>query len=204
MHTKTLITLVLLSAALGAQAQSTPAKKELAARIVKLQQPGIEGLGRQLAEQPAAAMLERAGQVLPSRVAPDRQEAVGKEIQADVKKYVDEAVPVVRDRAVKLAPSVVGSMLEEKFTEDELRQIVAVMESAAWNKFQQMGPELQKPLVEKLLAETRPVIEPKVKALEQSIARRLGITEPAASAGSPPPAVNPSGPFKTTKPAGTK
>ena len=114
------------------------------------------------------------------RQPPDRQEAVGKEIQADVKKYVDEAVPVVRDRAVKLAPSVVGSMLEEKFTEDELRQIVAVMESAAWNKFQQMGPELQKPLVEKLLAETRPVIEPKVKALEQSIARRLGITEPAA------------------------
>ena len=150
-------------------------------------------------------MLERAGQVLPTRVAPDRQEAVGKEIQADVKKYVDEAVPIVRDRAVKLAPSTVGSVLEEKFTEDELRQIVAVMESAAWAKFQQLGPEMQKPLMEKLLAETRPVIEPKVKALEQSIARRLGITEPAAGAGSPPaPAVNPSGPFKTTKPAATK
>ena len=205
MQYKTLLSLVLLSAALGAQAQSTPAKKELAARIVKLQQPGIESLGRQLAEQPAAAMMDRAGQVLSTRVAPERQEAVGKEIQADVKKYVDEAVPIVRDRAVRLAPSTVGPTLEEKFTEEELRQIVAVMESPAWAKFQQMGPELQKPLMEKLLAETRPVIEPKVKALEQSIARRLGITEPAAGAGSPPaPAVNPSGPFKTTKPAATK
>lgn len=201
MHYKTLISLVVLSAAFGAQAQSTPAKKELAAKIVKLQQPGIESLGRQLAEQPAAAMLERAGQVLPTRVAPDRQEAVGKEIQADVKKYVDEAVPIVRDRAVKLAPSTVGVTLEEKFTEEELRQIVAVMESPAWAKFQQMGPEMQKPLIEKLLTETRPLIEPKVKALEQSIARRLGITEPAANA---PAAVNPSGPFKTTKPAATK
>jgi hypothetical protein len=204
MHHKTLITLVLLCAAFGAQAQSTPAKKELAARIVKLQQPGIEGLGRQLAEQPAAAMMERAGQVLPTRVAPDRQEAVGKEIQADVKKYVDEAVPIVRDRAVKLAPSTVGPTLEEKFTEEELRQIIAVMESPAWAKFQQMGPELQKPLMEKLLAETRPIIEPKVKALEQSIARRLGITEQGANAGGTPAAVNPAGPFKTTKPAATK
>ena len=109
MHTKTLISVVLLCAAFGAQAQSTPAKKELTAKIIKLQQPGIESMGRQLAEQPAAAMMERAGQVLQTRVAPDRQEAVAKEIQADVKKYVDEAVPIVRDRAVKLAPSTVGA-----------------------------------------------------------------------------------------------
>jgi len=66
---------------------------------------------------------------------------------------------------------------------------------------------LQKPLMEKLLAETRPIIEPKVKTLEQSIARRLGITEPAAGAGGAggaPAAVNPAGPFKSTKPAATK
>jgi hypothetical protein len=204
MHTKNLITLVLLCAAFGAQAQSTPAKKELTAKIIKLQQPGIEGMGRQLAEQPAAAMMERAGQVLPTRVAPDRQEAVAKEIQADVKKYVDEAVPIVRDRAVKLAPSTVGVVLEEKFTEEELRQVISVMENPAWLKFQQLGPEMQKPLMEKLVNETRPIIEPKVKVLEQSIAKRLGITEPAANAGTPPTAVNPAGPFKTTKPAATK
>ena len=204
MHTKTLISVVLLCAAFGAQAQSTPAKKELTAKIIKLQQPAIENNARQLAEQPAIGMMEQARMALPARVAPDRQEAVGKEIEADLKKYVDEAVPIVRDRAVKLAPSTIGSVLEEKFTEDELRQVISVMENPAWLKFQQLGPDMMKPLMEKLVTETRPVIEPKVKVMQQSIAKRLGITEPAASAGTPPTAVNPAGPFKTTKPAPTK
>lgn len=203
MRIKTLLILALLSVAFGAQAQSTPAKKELAARIVKLQMPGIEGLARSLAEQPAVALLERAGQILPTRVPPDRQEAVGKEIQADVKRFVDEAVPIVRDRAVKLAPTTIGAVLEEKFTEDELRQVVSVMENPAWIKFQQLGPDMQKPLMEKLIADSRPQIEPKIKALEQSIAKRLGIQEGAA-APAPGSAVNPAGPFKGAKPPATK
>jgi len=203
MRIKTILLIALLSAACGAQAQSTPAKKELAARIVKLQMPGIEGLARSLAEQPAVALLERAGQILPAKIPPERQEAVGKEIQADVKKFVDEAVPIVRDRAMKLAPSTVGAVLEEKFTEDELRQVISVMENPAWIKFQQLGPEMQKPLMEKLIAESRGQIEPKIKALEQSIARRLGIQEGAAGPA-PGSATNPAGPFKGSKPPATK
>ena len=209
MRIKTLLLVALLSAAFGVQAQSTPAKKELAARIVKLQMPGIEGLARPLAEQPAVALLERAGQILPAKIPPDRQEAVGKEIQADVKKFVDEAVPIVRDRAVKLAPTTIGAVLEEKFTEDELRQVISVMENPAWLKFQQLGPDMQKPLMEKLIADSRSQIEPKIKALEQSIAKRLGIQEGAgagASSGAPAAgsAVNPAGPFKGSKPPATK
>ncbi len=206
MRIKTLLIVALLSVAFGAQAQSTPAKKELAARIVKLQMPGIEGLARSLAEQPAVALLERAGQILPARVPPDRQEAVGKEIQADVKRFVDEAVPIVRDRAVKLAPTTIGAVLEEKFTEDELRQVVSIMENPAWIKFQQLGPDMQKPLMEKLIADSRPQIEPKIKALEQSIARRLGIQETTGGAATPAPgsAVNPAGPFKGAKPPAAK
>jgi len=203
MRIKTLLIVALLSVAFGAQAQSTPAKKELAARIVKLQMPGIEGLARSLAEQPAVALLERAGQILPARVPPERQEAVGKEIQADVKRFVDEAVPIVRDRAVKLAPATIGAVLEEKFTEDELRQVVSIMENPAWIKFQQLGPDMQKPLMEKLIAETRPQVEPKIKVLEQSIAKRLGIQEGAATPA-PGSAVNPAGPFKGAKPPATK
>jgi hypothetical protein len=204
MHYKTLITVALLSAAFGAQAQSTPAKKELAARIIKLQQPEIEMAGGSLAERPAIGIMQEARAVLPQSVAPARQEAVAKEIDAAVKKYVDEAVPIARDRAVKLAPATMGAVMEEKLTEEELRQVIAVMENPAWRKLQQLLPEMQKTLMEKLLAETRPVIEPKVKAMQQSVAKSLGITEPAGNAGSPPAAVNPAGPFKTTKPAATK
>ena len=183
---KHLLILAMLIAPLAAHAQSTPAKKELAARILKLQQPGIEAMARNLAEQPAVQMMERAGAALPARIAPDKRDAVANDIRADVRKYADEAVPFVQARAVKLAPTTIGLVLEEKFTEDELKQVLAIIESPAYIKFQGLGDEMQKALLEKLVTETRPTIEPKVLALDQSIAKRLGI--PVAPAGAAPAA----------------
>lgn len=181
----------------GAQAQTTPsspAKKELVARVLTLQQPAIEGMARVLAEQPAAQMMQQAGLALQTRIAPDKREAVGKDIQADLKKYVDEAVPLVRDRALKLAPSTIGALLEEKFTEDELKQLLAIIESPINKKFQQLGGDMQKVLTEKLVADTRSLIEPKIRALDQSVGKHLGLQPqpvapvPAASDKAKPPA----------------
>ena len=180
-----------LALPLGAQAQSasapakpavasSPAKKALVAKVLQLQQPGIEGMARQFAEQPAMQMMQQVGPAL-QRVPAERREAVAKEIQADARKYADEATPIVRERAVKLAPSTIGAMLEERFSEEELKQIVTLLESPLNKKFQAMGPEMQRALGEKLVAETRGTIEPKVKALEQSIIKRL---EPAAGGAS--------------------
>ena len=84
-------------------------------------------------------------------------------------------------RAVKLAPTTVGPFLEEKFTEEELKQVAAFLESPAVNKFQQLSGDMQKVLLEKVVADTRSVIEPKVVALEQSVSKRLGIVAPAAA-----------------------
>ncbi|WP_298932317.1 hypothetical protein [uncultured Ramlibacter sp.] len=183
-----MLPLLLLAAALSAQAQSTPAKKELVARIIKQQQPAIESMARNLAEQPAAEIMGRAGPALTARIPADKREAVAKDIQADVKKYVDEAVPLVQGRAVKLAPTTIGAILEDKFSEDELKQVVAIIESPVYSKFQGLGGDMQKALLEKLLADTRPSIEPKVKAMEQSVAKRLGVTAPAAAAPAAKPA----------------
>lgn len=188
MFQKTLLILAIAAACTSVQAQSpsTPAKKELAARILKAQQPGIDQLARGLVEEPALEIMARASAALPNRVAADRREAVAKEIQADARRYVDETTPIVRDRAARLAPSTVGTLLEEKFTEDELKQIAAMLESPVFAKFQQLGGDMQKVLAEKVVAETRPQVEPRVRAMEESIARRLGITPNAAGAPAAP------------------
>jgi hypothetical protein len=205
MHRKPLLILALLAATCAAQAQtptqtpapavpaapSSPAKKELVGKILKLQQPGIEALARSLAEQPAAEMLARAEPALAVRVPPEKQEAVAKEIQADARKYVDETVPIVRDRAVRLAPSTVGAVLEEKFSEEELRQVVAFLESPTYVKFQKLGGDMQRSLTDKLVTETRSAVEPKVRALEQSIAKRLGVPAANAQGAAPAPATAP-------------
>ncbi len=181
MYKKLFIAAALALPVLAAQAQSTPAKKPLVARILKMQQPGIEAMARAMTERPALDLLDRAGAVLPERVAADKRDAVGKDIQADVKKYLDDAVPLVRDRAIKLAPTTIGPLLEEKFSEDELKQLATFLESPAYNKYQQLGGDMQKALLEKLLAETRGTIEPKIKALDQTVAKRLGLAAPAAA-----------------------
>lgn len=186
---KKIMAVALLALATSAGAQSTGTKSELVAKVLQLQQPAIEMAARALAERPAALMMQQAGLALQSRVAADKREAIGKEIQADVKKYLDEAVPLVRDRAVKLAPSTIGALLEKSFSEDELKQLVAIFESPVNRKFLQMGGEMQKALGDKLIAETQGAIEPKVKALEQAIAKRLGLpASPAPVAGVARPA----------------
>jgi len=173
----------------GAQAQSTPAKKELVAKLLLLQQPAIEQLAQALALRPAEQMLQQAGLALQSQVPADKRESIAKEIQADVKKYADETVPLVREQAVKLAPSTIGAVLEERFTEDELKQLISIMESPVNRKFQQLGGELQKVLMEKLVVETQGAVQPKVKALEQAVGKRLGL--PAQAAAAPAKAAKP-------------
>ena len=184
-----LIIALALSGATAVHAQSTPAKKELAGRILKLQQPSIEAMARALVEQPALELLNNAAGALPNRVAKDKQEAVAKEIQGDVEKYLAETVPLVQARAVKLGPTSIGTLLEEKLTEDELKQVVAILESPAFAKFQRLGDDMQKVLVDKVVADTRPTVEPKVRSLEQTVAKRLGVTSaPSASAAPRAPA----------------
>ena len=170
-----------LTLALPAQAQNSAAKNELVVKILQLQRPAIEGLATVLAQQPAQQMMQQAGIALQTRIEKDKREAIAKEIQADLKKYADDVVPLVRERAVKLAPASIGVLLEEKFSEDELRELIKIMESPVNKKFAQLNGDMQKTLSEKLVTETRSLVAPKVQALEQSVAKRLGIT-PAAPA----------------------
>jgi hypothetical protein len=183
-----------LAEAQTAPSASSPAKKELVARMLAIQQPGIDTMARTLAEEPAKVLMQQASQAL-RNLPPERREAVARDIEADLRKYVEEASPIVRDRALKLTPTTVGALLEERFTEDELKQIVALLESPVNKKFQALAPELQRSLGEKLVAETRPEIEVKVRALEKSISNRLGGPAGAAS-GAKAPAAAPAAPKK--------
>ena len=170
--------------AASAPLPSSPAKKELVQKLLVLQQPGIESIARNMVEQPAMRMFQAAGQALQQKVPAEKREAVGKSIEADIRKYVDESVPIVRERAIKLAPSTIGTMLEERFTEDELKQLVAWLESPVNKKYSQVGPEMQNGFMKKLVEESRPLVEPRLQALESKVRASLGVPagEPAASA----------------------
>jgi len=192
---------LLSTVALAAMAQGavSPAKKELVQKVLALQQVGIESIGAGLANQTASQLLQMAGQALAS-VPADKREALGAELQAEVKKFFDDVAPVLRASAWKNAPGTIGTALEEKFSEDELKVLIAWFESPVSKKYQQLSPELQQSLGQKLVAETRQQIEPKLKALEQVLGNKLKAAagEPAAatSGAAKPGAPKASGPVK--------
>lgn len=165
----------------AAAAPSSPAKKELVAKVLSLQQGGVEQMARVLAEQPARLMIQQAGAAL-QRLPADKRESVARDIEGDVRKYVEDATPVVTKRAIAVAPSTIGALLEERFTEDELRQIVALLESPVNRKFQSMAPEMQKVLAERLVTDTRGEIEPMMRYLELQVSRRLAAAAPNGAA----------------------
>jgi uncharacterized protein len=196
MQSKTLasaVALVALSAVLStpgtawSQNAASQSKKDLVARVLQLQQPGIEQMAAQMAQQPAAQIAGQARQVL-QQMPEERRKALEADLNADLKKYVDAAVPLVRDRAIALGPLTIGPLLEERFTEDELRYIISTLESPINRKFQGMAGDMQRAIVERLVADTRPQIDPKVQELQRSVASRLGITEQGGAAPARPPA----------------
>ena len=181
--------LVLLAAALAAGtavAQSTPAKKALVQRLMVLQQPEIEGFARQIVERPAVQMMRDAGLALQQQLPPDKREAAGRQIEAEVKKYVDEAYPIVRKRALELAPTTIGAVLEQKMTEDELKALLAWLESPTNKKYQQLGGELRNTFSQKLIGEVPAVLDPKLSALDGRIRVILGVPPAGAQAPAPP------------------
>jgi hypothetical protein len=176
-----------------AQGGASPAKKELVQKLLTLQQPGIEAAARNLVERPAGQMMQEAGRVLQTQFPADKREAIGKTIEADARKYVEEALPPVRERAIKLAPTTLGVALEEKFSEEELKQLVAWFESPVNKKFQAASGEMQSNFMQKLVAEARPLIEPKLQSLEQKVRAALGAPAAATpgAAGADPKAARP-------------
>ncbi len=191
---KRLIGLALVAATTLANAQSTAipgapasaAKKELVQRLLVIQQPGLESMMRDLLERPARQMSADAEEILATRVAPEKRPEAVKKIQELINKYRDETTPLIRDRSAKIAQATLTPIFEEKYTEDELKQLVAALESPAYKKYQQSLPELANAYGQSVLKELEPVVQPKVASLQQGIGSALGVTGGPAPAAAKP------------------
>jgi hypothetical protein len=162
---------------------ASAAKKALIQKMLQLQQPAIEGVARTLVGQPIAPLMQQVTGFIEARVPADKREAVAKDLQGDFKRYGESTTLAVRDRAMALAPSTIGEVMDQRFTEDDLRELVAWLESPVARKYQAALPDFQRALVDRLVADTRPTVEPRLKELNATVTRKL-----SAAAASPAPA----------------
>ena len=181
-------------AAAPAQPAVSAAKKELVKKALQLQQAGIENVGVGLAAQTAGQVMQMAGPAL-ARVPEDKRQAVVADLQGEVRKFQNDIAPMLKTSATKLAPTTLGSALEEKMSEDELKVLIAWLESPVSRKYAQLSAEAQQSLTQKIIAETRPQVEPKLKALETALVAKLNAaTGTPAATNSTAPAAKPANP----------
>lgn len=168
-----------------AQAQDA-AKTDLVRKVLKNQQAEIEAVARAMVERPAAQMAQQADIAIRNQAPAENRQALGRAVEAEVKKYIDETYPIVRDRAMQVAPKTAGAVLEEKMSEDELKRLVVWLESPLNRKFQQIAPDMRNAFIQKMLTDGRPLIEPNVVALDAKIRAILGAPATPATPGSSP------------------
>jgi hypothetical protein len=120
-----------------------------------------------------------------ARVPQDKRDELRAQLQADVKAFYQQIDPLLRKKAIEVAPATLGSALEERFSEEELKQLIAWLESPVAKKFQQVQPELQASMVQKILTETGPAVDPKLRALQETMRKRFAALAPAAPASGP-------------------
>ncbi len=178
-----LLTVALASSSMAAMAQD---KATLIKQFIDIQRPGIESLARGLVEQSSAPIAQAGSQYLQTQVPEAKRESAAKAADTELKKYFDDAYPLVRDKAVQLAPGALTPLLEQNFSEDELKQLLAWINSPLSKKYQDLNPKMQTALTEKLVAETRASIEPKMRALDTNVAKALGAPTDSPAQGSAP------------------
>jgi hypothetical protein len=202
----TALTSTLLAMPLSASAAET--KKELVQRLMVTQQPLLDNAAQNLAEQPARQLANGARQVLGQAVAPEKREATAKLVDVEIKKYLDGAVPLFKASSNKLSAANVTPALEEKFTEDELRQLVGILESPVLKKYQALLPDLiGSAFLEKVVLDVRPQLDPKLQTVQTNVRNILDTASGGklSGGGQSPDAAPPAKPAnKATKPAASK
>ncbi|MEY4764167.1 MAG: hypothetical protein RI907_840 [Pseudomonadota bacterium] len=148
-------------------------KKDLIQKAVAAQQASFDDLARALTEGPARQMGMFSRQVITQAVPADKQQDTFKQIDAELKKYVDGALPLAKASANKAGKAALADMLDKQFNENELKELVGILESSVLKKYQGLMPELTGTLEEKIGADARPALTPKIQAAEANVKKIL-------------------------------
>ena len=174
-----------VQAATAASAAAAPIdadKQKLIDKVLTLWHPEIDIVNA--ARRPAGEMMQQAGNALQqARVPKDKAEKAMKDIGADAQKYVDAVTPLASASAKKNVGPVAGPLLAQTFTSDELKQLIALLESPVKAKFETLAPQIDRALSDKVKPEIGAELGKDITAMNQSaIAKLRAAATPASGA----------------------
>ena len=184
---KIFTTLLLASCAFASvsQAQSADPKLEWATKVVALQQgPDLDSLVAQLADAAAQELVAGWAPRFDARVAPARQAKATEEFNAEIAKFADDANRIISGKVGQASSQALVPAYMERFSLDELKQLVTFFESPVVKKYKTVTPDLVGVFVKKLVESSQADIQTRAK-LFHAVAEKIVSPEAAAKPAAP-------------------
>ena len=113
---------------------------------------------------------------------PAKQKEVRDKLDVELKKFAETTHKTVEGQVGKTAEAAMVPIFMEKLSEDELKTIIAYLESPVSAKFQSLGPDATNAWAKRIIDATKPAVESGVKTFDASANRIVGAAAGAAPA----------------------
>jgi len=164
--------------------KSTNAKRALAVKLAQLQQKSeSDNIAQQLTASAVQPLVVAWSQKLDQTVPPDKQKEVREKLDQELKKFSDDAFKTIREQTAKTAEEALVPIFMEKFSESELKTIIAYQESTAAAKFAAIGTDAANTWALQVVENTRAAIETSSKAFDEAASKIVAPVPPAADSG---------------------
>lgn len=167
-----LTVLCFAAAAMPVLAAPVPPEKQAPVQRV-LARMSMDSVALAMLQKPIADALGQARVVLQSQVPAERREAALKDINAEAARTFDEEAPLVRASARKAIDGELAPLLAQRFSEDELKQLAAILESPLLAKFEALNPEMRKTVGESVAKANGAQVNARLTELQNKIGLRL-------------------------------
>ncbi|HYW57464.1 MAG TPA: DUF2059 domain-containing protein [Polaromonas sp.] len=172
-----------LSFSASSQAQAVDPKQEWARKVVALQQgPDLDALVAQLANGAAQQMAGTWTERFDTSVPKARQAKASEEFNAELAKFAADANKIITAKVGQANSEALVPMYMERFTLEELRQLVTFFESPVVAKYKTATPDLVNVFVKKLIETTQSDIQARATQFDAIAEKIVGAPKAATPA----------------------
>ena len=170
-------------------AQTVDPKLEWATKFVALQQgPELDRLVNQLADSAAQDVLQAWAPKLQSNVSKEKMEQARDSLNVELKKYFDDVYKSISTKTGKVSADALVPVYMQRFSLEELKQLVGFFESPAVKKYQAAAPELGNTFVQQLVEATRTDVAARGKQFDEAALKIIGNPPATSQSGKSKPA----------------
>jgi hypothetical protein len=159
------------------------AKRALAVKLAQIQQKADSaGIAEQLTNSAVQPALMNWAQRLDQTVPPARQKEVREKLDVELKKFSDTMQKAIETQAAQSAEAALVPIFMDKLSEDEMKTVIAYLESPASAKYLSLGPDASNAWAQRVIDATKTTYESSAKAFDDAANRIVNAVTGAPAA----------------------